>query len=173
MDMSKPIVRKKSGGAICTANGCDRNAVARELCTAHYARMQAGKPINGPLLRHGSTDAERIAFYSSKPNDSGCILWTGSVNTSGYGQMSGGTGKPPRLAHRVAFEVAGNKLDYRPIHHKCANKLCINPNHLEAVDKNSNLAEMFERKSLLKRISDLEQALTEFDDSHPLLSACR
>lgn len=72
--------------------------------------------------------------------ESGCWLWTGGVK-SGYGELRkpvNGHSKSLR-AHRVFYEAykgsvpAGMCLD-----HTCAEKLCVNPEHLEAVTKAEN-----------------------------------
>lgn len=42
------------------------------------------------------------------------------------------------------------------MHHKCANRACINPKHLQAVTAESNTAEMLERNFLQARIRELE-----------------
>ncbi len=57
-----------------------------------------------------------------------CIIWTGATRR-GYGRTTFGN-----YAHRVAWQ---NKNGQIPkgfiVHHKCKNKLCVNPEHLEAM----------------------------------------
>ncbi len=81
-----------------------------------------------------------------EPN-SGCWLWIANANQNGYGRvsMSKGTkgrgGKTTMLcAHRLAYEVfvgkvpAGMELD-----HKCRNRSCCNPAHVEPVTHAENV----------------------------------
>lgn len=140
------------------------------MCGTHYMRWKTGKPVDAPLLRRGVSLAERMAHYTGEPDANGCHPWIGGINKSGYPVVAqGGTGNPCLMAHRVAYELAGNKLDYRPIHHKCSNKMCVNPEHLVAVEPRENTAEMLERNNYLQRIAQLEAALAEFCPNHSLL----
>lgn len=58
-----------------------------------------------------------------------CILYTGRIRKDGYGFH-----KNSELAHIRAYRLAKGEIPYKHIiHHKCVNRLCINPEHLEAV----------------------------------------
>ena len=62
-----------------------------------------------------------------------CIIWSGAVNANGYGRV----GSPlhgQTLAHRLAYmEAKGPIPEGLSIDHLCRVKLCVNPDHLEAV----------------------------------------
>ena len=75
-------------------------------------------------------------------------------------------------AHRVAFHASsdGQLLDGLPIHHKCATRACVNPDHLQAVTQLENTAEMMARAAYVRRIDELERALSAVAPGHPLLS---
>lgn len=72
----------------------------------------------------------------------GCWVWRGSVAQNGYGRMSVMAGSVQKLqnTHRVAYEAfvgaipAGLEID-----HLCRNRLCCNPEHLEAVTHAENM----------------------------------
>ncbi|MBE4720521.1 HNH endonuclease [Pseudarthrobacter sp. AB1] len=100
----------------------------------------------------------------------GCWIWNGAKR-SGYGFI--GRGKTNRLAHRVSWEAARSfteELGWLSVHHKCGVRLCINPRHLVAVSHLENTIEMLERQAYLRRIADLEKALTAVDPGHSLLA---
>ena len=69
----------------------------------------------------------------------GCHLWTGSQNSGGYGtEWRGGKGQP---AHIAAWERHHGKAlpSDRVLDHLCRRRLCVRPEHLEAVSVSENL----------------------------------
>lgn len=73
-------------------------------------------------------------------SDSGCWLWLGAKLSCGYGNIEKkkyGTS----LAHRAIYEhVRGKKLDRSvELDHICANKACVNPEHLRECSKSENM----------------------------------
>ena len=93
--------------------------------------------------------ADRLAANSKKARKPHptlgcpCRLWTGNVNNSGYPRFSVRTpeGKVAKVyAHRTALELklgrplpAGFDAD-----HLCLNTLCIEGQHLQAIDAHTN-----------------------------------
>lgn len=64
-----------------------------------------------------------------------CWLWTAGRHRDGYGQTSRG-----KKAHRVAYEfVKGPIPEGLEIDHLCRVRLCVNPDHLEAVTHKVNM----------------------------------
>lgn len=71
---------------------------------------------------------DRLKKYSS-PTDSGCILWNGATEASGYGVI--GFRKKVIKAHRAAYRLFIGHLPRKTkIGTSCKNRLCINPDHL-------------------------------------------
>jgi hypothetical protein len=84
--------------------------------------------------------AEKVAL-----TDDGCVIWTGSLDIGGYGQIGVGSKRDrtntKRKVHRLLYELtvgpvpAGLDLD-----HLCRNRACCRPDHLEPVTRRENLA---------------------------------
>lgn len=67
-----------------------------------------------------------------KRNEEGCWEWHGAMFPNGYGSVLS-DGKAG-LAHRVAYEYYVAPIpDGHEIHHRCRNRRCVNPAHLEVV----------------------------------------
>ena len=80
---------------------------------------------------------EHIERLSMPEPNTGCWLWIGFLNPSGYGILNL-RGRPTR-AHRLSYEVhrgpipPGLQLD-----HLCRVRCCVNPDHLEPVTNAEN-----------------------------------
>lgn len=83
------------------------------------------------------TPEERLARNYTVA-DNGCWLWTGAVNTQGYGiiTFAGRTWRAPRFSYTVHHGPipAGLVLD----HFVCENPRCINPDHVRPVTQREN-----------------------------------
>lgn len=102
---------------------------------------------------------------------SGCMEWRGTIDGNGYGRVSiNGT----RAAHRVVAAAScglrGFYLGSEPVHHKCANRACVNPAHLEPVTQVDNTIEMLARTYLTRRVRELEAALRLVDPANELIT---
>ena len=77
-------------------------------------------------------DTRRIARFVDKiakePN-SGCWLWTGAVNTNGYGFVFW-HGRFNVYAHRVSYAIHIGDPGRLCVCHRCDTPLCVNPDHL-------------------------------------------
>lgn len=74
-------------------------------------------------------------------DESGCWLWRSKINQAGYGMIWGGIELGRELrAHRVAYELhVGPIPDGLTIDHLCRVRHCVNPDHLQAVTRGTNV----------------------------------
>ena len=163
---SGPVWGSVNRGRTCRGPECDRPAHAKGLCEPHYRQLQSKGKLKPLAIRtHGMTVDEKIAHYTKGPVGDGCIEWGGPLDNGGY----------PALAnlyiHRHVYQrESGERLSSgTPVHHTCSNKLCINPEHLQAVTPQENTAEMLERRYYKSRIADLEAAIRAIDPNHEVL----
>lgn len=86
--------------------------------------------------------ATRFArFVDTRGGLFGCWLWTGSMNGK-YGQI-GVTHQQPRLAHRVAWELAHGPIpNGLQVLHTCDNGRCVNVLHLFLGTQLDNMRDM-------------------------------
>ena len=79
-----------------------------------------------------SMEEVRKRFYEKVNKTDTCWLWTASLNNKGYGRFGYGGGNHTVLSHRFAYELeVGPIPPGLLIRHKCRNRNCCNPEHLE------------------------------------------
>lgn len=85
----------------------------------------------------------------NRASEDECWLWTGAVDTRGYGNMNC-DGRTKR-SHRIAWELAHGPIPPGVGHHgtvvmhTCDNRICCNPAHLKLGDHSANMADMREK----------------------------
>lgn len=127
----------------CGIPDCSRPVHAGGYCNRHYLRLRrTGDPLGS--LRRPARDRFWVKVNRSGPPPVGrdelgpCWLWTGYVDTTGYGKFryDGVTG----LAHRYAYELlVGPIAEGLHLDHLCRVKACVNPAHLEPVTPRENV----------------------------------
>jgi hypothetical protein len=79
-----------------------------------------------------------------QPEESGCILWMGSLDGRGYGQINDTTKRRPVRATRVLYEMANGPIpEGGCVCHSCDNPRCVNVAHLWVGTHKENMRDMF------------------------------
>lgn len=91
------------------------------------------------MTRHNPEPAAVRLRRRLEPNENGCLVWQGSVTTSGYGQLRGDDGRLV-TAHRLAWVSEHGPIpDGLVLDHLCRTRLCCNVAHLEVVTQRENI----------------------------------
>ena len=76
------------------------------------------------------TEEHKKRFWAKVDKTDSCWLWTGSTVRGGYGNVC--INNKTYMAHRVSWFLAGNTIPTcHVLRHKCRNRNCLNPEHLE------------------------------------------
>lgn len=132
--------------APCSVEGCDDPAQSRGWCQHHYNRNRyTGSPTTGNRKPRYNTPQE--AFGARTKWQGHCLVWTGTIYDTGYGEISTGQGAR-QLVHRWAWEQKHGKIPPRmQIDHMCHNRSCVNVDHLRLATPKQNLENMLRGNS--------------------------
>lgn len=109
--------------------------------------MPRGKPKEDYITRQ-----ENRVNRNGKENEliGRCHEWTGAMHPNGYGYVnppdeSGNKGKMIST-HRWFYEIRNGEIpEGKMVRHKCDNRICCNPDHLELGESIDNVRDMLKR----------------------------
>ena len=117
------------------------------------------------MARQILTLEERFMQYVSPEPNSGCWLWTATLDPNGYGRMTIGSRSDGTRtlgqAHRIAYELfIGAVPPGAFICHRCDNPPCSNPDHLFLGDRAVNSTDMAKKNRGRKSFTGLPFGVT-------------
>lgn len=133
----------------------------RGLTESTVEKIANGLGIDNKILfevykrqsRRGMNIEER--FWDQVEKTDSCWLWKSRTNWAGYGRFS--VGRVEYQAHRIAWTLVNGDIPSKAvIHHKCRNRLCVNPDHLEVIENNSAHLRMRNDNLLNEVFGDIE-----------------
>lgn len=82
-------------------------------------------------MSYSHTTLERLVAKTTPLPWTGCEIFTGSLDTSGYGLIGVGGRGNIRKAHRVSYELRVGPIPAGlQVLHRCDVRCCVNPDHL-------------------------------------------
>lgn len=139
-----------------TCSHCERPSEKRGMCSTHYSRWRNGRDMDMPIRkqrRYGAPFWESVQFTES------CWLWTGAINSDGYG-----TALVSEKAHRVAWQMVNGPIpDGLHVLHHCDVRHCVNPDHLFLGTNADNVADKLAKNRHRRGEASPRACLTECD----------
>jgi hypothetical protein len=108
--------------------------------------------MSSPCPRHWSLK-QRLQHRTIRDPKTGCILWTGSRTTNGYGGLN--FGGRHWQAHRASWIVNRGPIPQGLlVCHRCDVRTCINPDHLFLGSQKENMADKVAKQGHERRTEE-------------------
>lgn len=146
-------VRRQAIG--CTVPGCPMKARKRGMCLRHHRRLTSTGTTEATKSKDAHLTLAKIAMSKLMGGlvkaQNGC--WTSTnadtSHSSGYARVRiyrSGKGAFQAFAHRFVYEeTKGPIAAGLVVRHRCDNRLCFNPDHLELGTQSQNMGDMVAR----------------------------
>lgn len=98
-------------------------------------------------MRELEKPIEKIEARAIPEPNTGCLLWTGSCDTGGYGSIC--INKKTRTVHRLVYELYFGKISRnKVIMHICDTRCCINIRHLKLGTQKQNVIDAVKKNRM-------------------------
>lgn len=126
---------------MCSVDECTKKVHCKGMCSKHYSRFVRYGDVHYVKVKQppkGTSLTER--FWSKVDKSNECWLWTATYGRkTGYGRFGVGN-QVVKDAHVVSYELTYGPIpEGLEIDHKCRVRLCVRPDHLEAVTHSENM----------------------------------
>jgi hypothetical protein len=117
-----------------TENGYANLGCRCDPCKSARSEAQRERRARRPKPPRPTRDE---LFWAKVKKTDSCWLWTGATTSSGYGNFKVDSGWD--TAHRYSWRTLIAPIPGElTIDHLCANKLCVNPWHMQVVTRSEN-----------------------------------
>ena len=111
---------------------------APEGATQPTDAQNLGADLRDLFANAYAMNARMALDAESRPDPSGCIIWTGKINPGGYGEVRFRGTK--HAAHRLSYEAANGSAEGLDVHHTCETKACVYVGHLVALTRSEHMS---------------------------------
>ncbi|QDH94161.1 hypothetical protein Ro103_43 [Escherichia phage vB_EcoP-Ro103C3lw] len=110
---------------------------------------------------NNETASERLARLS-KVTYTGCIEFTGKLDSNGYGRVM--VDRNRHLVHRLSYQIHKGPIpDGMVVMHSCDNRGCINPEHLSVGTQRDNMQDKMTKGRQSRGARLRKSSLTDLD----------
>jgi hypothetical protein len=120
------------------------------ISLGQVSKIRSGKNWNNkPPKEVGAPYKDILSrFWAKVDKSEDCWEWIGQKHSNGYGLLQCRSRKNRKMikAHRLSYELHNGPIpEGLLVLHKCDNKLCVNPDHLELGNYSKNLKDAYDR----------------------------